>query len=158
MSNANEDGAPDGFMSAKDLRDYALNVEMARASKESEAAEKAQAKRRELIETLSKRVEVTPDMGKRLLSRLKTAAVNGATELEVMRFPVELCTDKGRAINNSEPDWPDTLTGRPRQAYEIWQQHLQPAGYRLKSFIVDWPHGLPGDVGLYLVWGDAKPH
>ena len=66
------------------------------------------------------------------------------------------CTDKGRGINNADKDWPETLTGRPRQAYEFWRDHLRPAGYRLKAMIIEWPGGLPGDVGFFLQWGDAK--
>ena len=54
-----------------------------------------------------------------------------------------LCTDKGRSINNADKDWPETLTGRPRQAYEFWRDQLRPAGYRLKAMIVEWPGGLP---------------
>ena len=69
-----------------------------------------------------------------------------------MRFPSALCTDKGRAINNAEPDWPATLTGRPRQAYEFWKEHLQPAKYKLRAMIIDWPGGLPGDVAFFLSW------
>ena len=53
-------------------------------------------------------------------------------------------------------DWPETLTGRPRQAYEFWRDQLRPAGYRLKAMIVEWPGGLPGDVGFFLQWGEAK--
>ena len=41
---------------------------------------------------------------------------------------------------------------RPRQAYEFWKEHLQPAKYRLKAIIVDWPAGLPGDVAFFLRW------
>ena len=112
--------------------------------------------RAELIKRLSTPIKLTPEIGQRLRGRLKNAAASGKSELEVMRFPVDLCTDRGRAINNSEAGWPDTLTGVPRQAYEVWQQYLQPAGYRLKAMIVEWPHGLPGDVGLILSWGDEK--
>ena len=91
-----------------------------------------------------------------LLHKLRSAAQRGASELMVMRFPCSLCTDKGRAINNADKDWPETLTGRPRQAYEFWRDQLRPAGYRLKAMIVEWPGGLPGDVGFFLQWGDAK--
>jgi hypothetical protein len=70
----------------------------------------------------------------------------------VMRFPSELCTDHGRALNMGEKDWPDTLVGQPRQFYEIWKERLEPAGYRLKAMIVEWPNGFPGDVGLYVAW------
>jgi hypothetical protein len=89
-------------------------------------------------------------------SKVRAAADRGDTELMVIRFPVALCTDRGRAINNSEPDWPDTLTGRPRQAFEIWRDHLRPAGFRLSAMIIEWPGGLPGDVGFFLKWSDPK--
>jgi hypothetical protein len=51
-----------------------------------------------------------------------------------------------------DPDWPDSLTGVPRQAYEIWRDHLKDAGFHLRAMIVEWPQGLPGDVGLFLAW------
>ena len=91
-----------------------------------------------------------------LKAKLKAAAERGQTELMAMRFPNSICTDKGRAINNSDPIWPDTLTGRPRQAYELWRDQLRDAGFRLSAMIIDWPGGLPGDVGFFLKWGNAE--
>ena len=154
--SAPEGSSRDAFMSADELRQYSTQVEMARASKEVDSMDLAGKARAELIKRLSTPIKVTPEIGVRLRGRLKSAAASGKSELEVMRFPVDLCTDRGRAVNNAEPGWPDTLTGVPRQAYEIWQQYLQPAGYRLKAMIVEWPNGLPGDVGLILAWGDEK--
>lgn len=84
--------------------------------------------------------------------RLTTAAERGETEVLMLRFPNALCTDHGRAINNEEPDWPDTLTGRPRQFYEIWRDHLKEADFQLKTMVIDWPDGMPGDIGMYLSW------
>jgi hypothetical protein len=52
----------------------------------------------------------------------------------------------------AEPGWPETLQGRPRQGYLTWKEKLQPLGYHLKAQIVDWPNGVPGDIGLYLSW------
>ena len=63
-----------------------------------------------------------------------------------------MCPDHGRAINQSEPGWPDTLTGVPRQVYDVWKETLQPLGYGLKAMIVEWPSGLPGEAGLFLTW------
>ena len=68
------------------------------------------------------------------------------------RFPNTLCTDKGRAINNAEEGWPDSLTGRPRQAYELWRDHLRAGHYKLKAMVIDWPNGMPGDIGFFLSW------
>jgi len=141
------------FMSAAELRAYVDKVAMARASKDFGSVNSAEAARREMIAKLSKPVVITPPMRQGLLSKLRVAAENGETELMVLRFPVELCTDRGRAINNTESDWPQTLTGVPAQLFELWQQTLRPAGYGLSAAIVDWPDGMPGEVGFFLHWG-----
>ena len=150
----------ESFMSAADLRAYMTEMDMAKAMKEVDAMDRAEKARNELIKSLSTPIDVTPEKIKEvtatLLRKLRGAARRGVGDLMVMRFPSALCTDRGRAINNSEPDWPETLTGRPRQAYEFWRDHLRPAGYRLKAMIVEWPGGLPGDVGFFLQWGDRK--
>ena len=146
----------ESFMSADDLRNYMNELQMARASSEFGATDKAEEARKELIRTLQEKIEVTPqkiaEIKQSLASKLRAAAQRGETEVMVMRFPNSLCTDKGRAINNSEADWPETLTGRPRQAFEFWQEHLQPAKFKLKAMIIEWPAGLPGDVGFFLSW------
>jgi len=148
------------FMTAGDLRGYMTSMMMANASDEVAAMDRADKARKELIKSLSVQIEITPEklqeVTTTLLQKLRKAAQRGETELMVMRFPCELCTDKGRAINNSEAGWPDTLIGRPRQAYEFWRDQLRPAGYRLTAMIVEWPGGLPGDVGFFLGWGAPK--
>jgi hypothetical protein len=146
------------FMSASELRNYMAETVMAKTSKDSGSnAEKA---REELIRSLMQPVAVTPEkiaeVKRRVLGQLRTAAAKGDREALVMRFPNALCTDKGRALNNQEKDWPGTLVGRPLQAFEFWRDHLQPQGYGLKAMILDWPEGFPGDVGLFLTWGDVK--
>jgi hypothetical protein len=146
------------FMSANELREYADKIETARASKGYEKVKTAENARKELLDRLSKPIPITDAMRANLVHRVKHAAAEGKTELMVLQFPVELCTDSGRAINNNEPDWPETLTGVPRQAYEVWRDRLKPAGYRLTAMIVEWPHGLPGDVGFFLAWGETRAH
>ena len=155
---AAEELGDESFMSAADLRDYMTEMDMANASKEIDRMDRAEKARQELMKSLSTEVppEKLPEIKASLQSKLRSAAQRGVSELMVMRFPTALCTDKGRAINNADKDWPDTLTGRPRQAYELWRDQLRPAGYRLKAMIVEWPGGLPGDVGFFLQWGDAK--
>jgi hypothetical protein len=146
------------FMSATELRNYVKQTEMAKASKGAgPSPEKA---RDELIRSLLQPVPVTPEkiaeVKRRVLGQLRTAAGKGDKEALVMRFPNALCSDKGRALNNQEKGWPGTLLGRPLQAFEFWRDHLQPQGYGLKAMIVDWPQGLPGDIGFFLTWDDAK--
>jgi hypothetical protein len=150
----------ESFMSASELRAYMNDMEMAKASKAVSAMDAAEKARLELIKQLSEPMKLTPDVIKNAVDRLKTAvrkaAERGENEILVMRFPVALCTDHGRAINNGDADWPDSLTGRPRQAYEFWRDHVRPAGYRLKAMIIEWPGGMPGDVGMFLSWAPPK--
>ncbi len=80
------------------------------------------------------------------------AAKQGKYEVEVMKFLAAFCTDGGRAINNSEKDWPETLQGKAKSFHSIWKQHGQPHGYRLKAKINNFPGGLPGDVSLSIDW------
>ncbi|MEP9351562.1 hypothetical protein [Xanthobacter sp. KR7-225] len=161
MTNASQTKSADTlgdetFMSADDLRAYMDEVERAKLDKELSAMDKADQARQELIKTLSERIDLTPEhlheISQSLVSKMRLAAQRGETEIMVMRFPNVLCTDKGRAINNAEEGWPETLTGRPRQAFELWRDHLRPAHYKLKAMIVDWPNGMPGDVGFFLSW------
>ena len=89
----------------------------------------------------------------RAASIIQRAVNNGLTEVFVGRFPNTLCTDLGRAINQQEPGWENTLTGLPLEVYQFWAKYLKPRGYRLRVQIVDWPGGMPGDIGVTLAWG-----
>ena len=84
---------------------------------------------------------------------IRRAIDSGRTEMLVYRFPNQLCTDHGRAINQRGPGWEKNLTGTPKEVYQLWYDYLRPRGYKIKFEIIDWPGGLPGDVGVTLVWG-----
>jgi len=58
----------------------------------------------------------------------------------------------GRAINQQEPGWEDTLTGLPKELFEFWKQYLRPKGYKIKFQVADWSGGKPGDIGISLNW------
>jgi len=90
---------------------------------------------------------------KRAAAIINRAVNNGLTEVEVGRFPNTLFTDRGRAINQQEAGWEQTLEGLPKELYQFWKQYLQPKGYRIKFQIVDWSGGRPGDIGISLSWG-----
>ena len=114
----------------------------------------AEAEKKELLEQLSRPSGVSDEeRAKRAAAIIKRAVDNGLTEVQVIRFPNTLCTDGGRAINQAEPGWENTLTGLPLELYRFWQEHLKPRGYRLRCQIVDFPGGKPGDVGITLSWG-----
>jgi hypothetical protein len=160
QSKAQQELGDETFMSAADLRTYMTEMQIAKAMKSGDGMDKAGQAREALIKRLAEPIDLTPERLKEIVeplrSKLKAAAERGQTELMVMRFPNVLCSDKGRAINNAEPSWPETLTGRPRQAYELWESKLRPAGFKLSAMIIEWPGGLPGDVGFFLKWGETR--
>jgi CBS domain-containing protein len=89
-----------------------------------------------------------------LMHRAREAAEHGEKEFQLLRFPSELCGDNGRAINSADGDWPASLRGEAAEIYLRWKGELKPLGFGLGARIVDFPDGKPGDVGLYLVWGE----
>jgi hypothetical protein len=96
--------------------------------------------------------KITDDMIARLMSRLQRAADDGRNELLIGTFPSAWCIDGGRAINNTEPDWPASLPGVGKEFYEFFERELKPRGFKLRVEIMNFPHGLPGDVGAYVSW------
>jgi hypothetical protein len=88
---------------------------------------------------------------------INRAVANGLTEVQVYRFPNLLCTDRGRAINQQEPGWEKTLTGLPKEIYQLWLDHLQPRGYDIRYQIIDFPGGMPGDVAVIVSWKEQTP-
>jgi hypothetical protein len=124
---------------------------LAEAEKASDSARKhaaAEAEKKALLDKLMKPSGVSDEEALRRVKLIVERAVtNGLTEVQVYRFPNALCTDRGRAINQQEPGWETTLTGLPKEMYEFWDRQLRPLGYKLKVQIIDFPDGLPGDVG-----------
>jgi hypothetical protein len=113
------------------------------------------AEKRALIERLSKPSGLSEDDKIKLASTVIQRAVrNGLSEVQVYRFPNDMCTDRGRAINQQEPGWEKTLTGIPREIFQLWSDYLKPRGYRIKYQIVDFPGGVPGDISIIIGWGD----
>ena len=96
--------------------------------------------------------EIRPDGIDRFNGWVRRAAEQGRSDIEILRFPSEYCTDRGRAINQQEPGWENTLTGLPKEIFEFWQKHLQSRGYKIRYQIVNFPNGMPGDIGITLSW------
>jgi uncharacterized protein (DUF1778 family) len=140
--------------SAKDLM---MKIALAEAEKASDYMRKvnaAEAEKKALIEQLSKPTGLSEEEKvNRAAAVIQRAMHNGLTEVQVFRFPNALCTDHGRAINQQEPGWESTLTGLPKEMYQLWYDYLRPRGYKLRFQIVDFPGGMPGDVGITLSWG-----
>jgi hypothetical protein len=139
--------------SAKDCMTKIALAEAEEAAKAMRKQQEADAEKKALLDQFTKPSGVSDEERlKRAASIVKRAVDNGRTEVEVIRFPNQLCTDRGRAINQQEPGWENTLTGLPLELFQFWQKHMRPRGYKLRVQIVDFPGGMPGDVGMTLSW------
>ncbi len=139
--------------SANDIRKQSALKEAEKAEQEIKLRAAAEAEKRALIDELTKPSGLSEDEKVRRASTVIQRAVrNGLHEVQVYRFPNILCTDHGRAINQMEEGWEKTLTGMPREIYELWRDYLQPRGYKIAYQIIDFPGGMPGDVGITLSW------
>jgi uncharacterized protein (DUF1778 family) len=149
-------------LSIDDLIPNAKQIQKEAALKEAEKAEEyarvltaAESEKRALIERLSRPSGKSEEEKVQLASTIIRRAVrNGLTEVQVYRFPNSLCTDRGRAINQQEAGWENTLTGIPKEVFQLWTDYLKPRGYRIGYQIIDYPGGVPGDIAIIIAWGD----
>jgi hypothetical protein len=138
---------------AKDLMKKIALTESEKAAQHMRERSAADAEKKALVEQMRKPSGVSDQEGIRRGAAIIQRAVNaGLTEVEVYRFPNSLCTDHGRAINQQETGWEGTLTGVPKEIYQLWHKHFRSKGYKLRVQIVDWPGGMPGDIGMTLSW------
>jgi hypothetical protein len=139
--------------SAKEMMEKLALAEAEKAEAATRRQAEVEAEKKLLLEKITKPSGVSDEEAmQRVAVIVQRAVSNGQTEVQVYRFPNQLCTDHGRAINQQEPGWEKTLTGLPKEMYEFWGRRLRPLGYKLKVQIVDWPGGMPGDVGITLKW------
>ena len=118
-----------------------------RARHRAEVAELRRRDLRRLIDT-----HITDKEWNRLLHGAREAAEHGETEFLLLRFPNQLCSDGGRAINAPDPEWPATLRGEAAELYLRWERELRPRRFHLAARVLEFPDGVPGDIGLFLTW------
>jgi len=143
------------FPTAAECRRKSAEMEAEKASDYARQRAAAESEKSELLKRLEQPSGISDEERlNRAASIIRRAVQNGLTEVEIGRFPNILFSDRGRAINQQEPGWEQTLSGLPRELYEFWKKYLQPRGYRIKFEIVDWPNGMPGDIGITVKWGE----
>src|SRR6187551_3307464 len=153
--SAMPDSIDDLIPNANQIRKEAALKEAEKAEEFARIAAATEAEKRALIERLSRPSGKTEAEKIELASTVIQRAVrNGLEEVQVYRFPNTLCTDKGRAINQQEPGWENTLTGIPKEIFQLWTVYLKPRGYRISYQIIDFSGGVPGDIGVTISWGD----
>lgn len=141
------------LLSVKELQAKIAEAEAAKAAAALHHQQAEEAEKKALLDRLSKPSGLSDDeVSERASAIINRAVENGLMAVQVFRFPHHLCTDNGRAINQAEPGWENTLTGIPKEIYEFWKRRLQPAGYHIRYEVIDYPGGMPGDIGVTLSW------
>jgi hypothetical protein len=142
-----------GIFSATDLKRRMAERDAARAAEELRRMQAQEEQQKAVMAEFHKPPERTAEqLLQAIMQLVSRAAEGGQTEVQVYRFPNAMCSDRGRRINNTEPDWPQTLEGRPKAGYEFWREHLHPLGFGLKAEVLEYPGGMPGDIGFFLTW------
>ena len=133
-----------------------LEEQMAEAKKRESHVKREQDKLSKFTEDFL-RNQVTEDEIAMVRRLVMNAVKDGKLEALVYSFPSNLCTDSGRAINSGDPQWTETLQGKAKEFYNRYVEFGRPQGYKLKAMIINFPGGMPGDVGFFLNWApEAK--
>lgn len=150
-----EKSPPAGVPSADQLRMAIISKEMAEMDKQQKLRSKQEEQLRAFTESFLTE-HVSDDERASIQKLVMNAVNNGKFEALVYSFPSDLCTDSGRAINNRFPHWPETLQGKAKELYDRYMTAVKPQGFKLKATIINFPNGMPGDVGFFLNWAPEE--
>ena len=140
-----------GILRPEDLKLISSDAEMEKVEDERKLKEIKKRQELEFRELFNAR-EVLPEAIDRINHLISVAAKQGNHQLQVLTFPSSYCSDGGRRINIADPEWPSTLEGFAKKAYDFFQKELRPLGYKLHAEIISFPGGMPGEVALVLTW------
>ena len=113
--------------------------------------EKKAQQQKELRDAFMSR-QIHPEVFDRINRAVRIAAEQGRHQVEVVTFPCTFCTDGGRRINIADPEWPSTLEGFAKTAYQFYLEELRPLGFKMHAEIITFPDGMPGEAALFLKW------
>lgn len=134
-----------------ELKKLADEIEERKAHEAIEKMRKLDADQQGMHEAFMER-ELNPDVTERLSAAVRRAAQSGQHEIQVLKFPATWTNDRGRRINNAENDWPVSLEGFAKRAYEYYAKELKPAGYVLRAQVMSYNDGVPGEIAMHLGW------
>ncbi|MDQ8700854.1 hypothetical protein [Hyphomicrobium sp. LHD-15] len=134
-----------------DLNEISSDAEVQKMDEERKLKKKKEQKQLELRDAFMER-DIHPEVFDRINHAVSVAAKQGQHQIQVITFPCSYCSDGGRRINIADPEWPQTLEGFAKRAFEFFDKELRPLGYKLHAEIISFPGGMPGEVGLFLKW------
>ena len=137
--------------SADSVRKYIRSKKEEQEAEQRAYEESMKAQREKLHEEFLKR-EVRPEAMQKVAALVQKSVERGEKQVLLFQFPSSWLPDSGRAITNHDPDWHRKLEGFAKRAYDAFEHDLAPRGFQLRAEILDWPGGMPGDVGFVLTW------
>jgi hydroxylamine reductase (hybrid-cluster protein) len=137
--------------SAASVRNF-LRAKKQEAENEQRAYEAAAKAQREKLHEQFMEREVKPEALQNVAALVQKAIDRGEKQALLFQFPSDWLPDSGRAITSQDPLWHEKLDGFAKKAYIYFARELAPRGFQLRAQIVDWPGGMPGDVGFFLTW------
>jgi len=140
-----------GFINPKDLQEITSEAESTKMDTEKRFKQQQAKVKKDLHEAFIAR-DVRPDVVDRVNNAVRIAAQQGLQKIEVITFPCSYCNDRGRRINNMEPDWPSSLEGFAKKAYIFYEKELQPLGFKVSAEVISFEEGMPGTIAMYLKW------
>jgi hypothetical protein len=140
-----------GLLRPEDLMQISSDAEMAKMDDARRDKEKKSQQRKELHDAFMER-QIHPEVFDRINRAVRIAAEQGRHQVQVVTFPCSFCSDGGRRINIADPEWPSTLEGFAKTAYEFYLKELRPLGFKMHAEIINFPEGMPGEAGLFLKW------
>ena len=140
-------------VSADDFRGLVEDFERREAEHQDGARRAAAQQRRQRAKELIDQ-HISDESWRALVHQARQAAEHGQKEFLLLRLPSQALSDDGRTVNAPQPDWPKTLRGEAAELYLRWERDMKPHGFGLSARVLDFPGGMPGDIGLFLVWGE----
>ena len=137
--------------SAASVRNY-IKSKKQQTEEEQHAYEAAAKAQREKLHELFMEREVKPEAMQRVAAVVQKAVERGEKQALIFQFPSDWLPDSGRGITSQDPNWHAKLDGFAQRAYAYFERELAPRGFQLRAQIMDWPGGMPGDVGFFLAW------
>jgi hypothetical protein len=138
-------------LSAEAIHAFIEEKEKQKAEESRKHAEAAKDEREKLHQAFLKE-DVSGDAMDRVAVMVRKAVEMGDKQALVFQIPSDWLPDQGRSITNHAADWPEHLDGFAQRAYAYFKRELEPRGFQLRAEILDWPGGVPGDVGFFLQW------
>ncbi len=145
-------GSDRAGLTVPEFRGLVVDHERKELQHRKELRRVAAEQRRDRVTELIDR-HISDESWRALMHEARRSAESGEKEFMLLRFPSQLCSDRGRAVNMTETDWPETLRGEAAEIYLQWERDLKPHGFSLTARVLDFPDGMPGDISLFLTWG-----